>query len=776
MMGPTSVHGTKRAGNGFRFGRPRRISVWLALCLTITLLFTAGVHAETGSQFSLPLGNARPKNGLRLVVDARWIDANGYRPVRVQVIQWPPGPTPADRSFRLVLRPGSWYWGHENSAVVTQFLELPEGTASAETTVAIPQSSIWGSLAVEVYEGGERLEDLWETVSFNTGGGYQWSESTPAILIIDRDAPPRDRRTTLVQRAQFGGKRETPVEQNLPDIRPLIAQFPDQNQNLAPGSTWVNSGGPADDLNTLIMVQMASRMELLSPTELPERWIDFTMFDLICLSRDDLQQLIQQNETRWRAIRAWLLAGSTLCVYGAALDTEGLAELDRLLELPPPSAARATESADHWEKPKLSNRDRILRGSNPRSMDTRAYDISEGTEPTPPRKASTDSTAALFRIRQAGLGRVVAIASDEPFALPGNQLTWMFNEIRPDSWMWYQRHGLSLTRENSDYWNLIIPGVGRAPVGSYLVLITLFVIVIGPVNYVWLRKWKRLYLLLVTVPVGAALVTLALMNYALLTDGLGVRVRVRSYAHLDQRTGQAASWSRQSYYAGLAPSRGMQFPATAAFYPLEQFPIDGRAQRGGGRRLLWDEGQHLTAGYVTSRATTQMLVVQSGESTRQLVVSGGSADEPPTVENRLGTDILWLALRGEDGRSFAAGELADGQTTRLRTVDPASSSEELRRLYSVARPEFPEGYDANYYRNTFGFSRRYYYMDTDRELTPPSSNQGMLERNLRFRTNSGVDGLPRRSYLAVTRSGVEVPLGYERLREEASFHLVFGTW
>jgi hypothetical protein len=171
-----------------------------------------------------------------------------------------------------------------------------------------------------------------------------------------------------------------------------------------------------------------------------------------------------------------------------------------------------------------------------------------------------------------------------------------------------------------------------------------------------------------------------------------------------------------------------------------------------------------------------LLVLQSGDSARQLVVSGGSADEPPTVENRLGTDILWLVLRGEDGRFFDAGELADGQTTRLRMVEPAATSEELRRLYSVSRPEFPEGYDTNYYRNTFGFSRRYYYLDVDRELTPPSSNQGMLERNLRFQANSGVEELPHRSYLAITRSGVEVPLGYDRLREEASFHLLFGTW
>jgi hypothetical protein len=330
-------------------------------------------------------------------------------------------------------------------------------------------------------------------------------------------------------------------------------------------------------------------------------------------------------------------------------------------------------------------------------------------------------------------------------------------------------------RENPDYWNWIVPGVGRAPVGSYLLLITLFVIVIGPVNYFWLRKWKRLYLLLVTVPLGAALVSFALLNYALLTDGLGVRVRVRSIALLDQRNQQAVSWSRQSYYAGLAPSRGLQFPETAAFYTIEQDPAY-RRNRGFHRRLRWDEDQHLTGGYVASRATSQFLVVQSGRSERELVVRSSQDVAAPSVENRLGADLVWLVLRDADGRLFRGEALPAGQTARLQPCEPAAATAELQRWYDGFRPEFPEGYDPNYYRNSFGFSHRYYWSSVDHEFPPPSFSQGLLERNLVLRTRSGIDGLPHRSYLAVTASGVEVPLGYPQLREESSFHFVFGRW
>ena len=164
--------------------------------------------------------------------------------------------------------------------------------------------------------------------------------------------------------------------------------------------------------------------------------------------------------------------------------------------------------------------------------------------------------------------------TSEPLAAQTPEAAWLFNELGGHTWMWYQRHGMSLHRANDDYWNWLVPGIGRAPVGSFLILIAAFVVVIGPVNYFLLRRKRRLYLLLVTVPLGAALVTAALFAYALISDGLGIRVRVRSFTEIDQRAGRAVSWSRQSYYAGLAPSGGLTFPETAVVFPIEHYPVE----------------------------------------------------------------------------------------------------------------------------------------------------------------------------------------------------------
>ena len=78
---------------------------------------------------------------------------------------------------------------------------------------------------------------------------------------------------------------------------------------------------------------------------------------------------------------------------------------------------------------------------------------------------------------------------------------WVFNTLGPEHWSWYRRHGLSLQRENSAFWNFLIPGVGLAPVTQFQVLISLFVLVIGPLNFVLLRRWHKLNLLVITVPI-----------------------------------------------------------------------------------------------------------------------------------------------------------------------------------------------------------------------------------------------------------------------------------
>jgi len=555
---------------------------------------------------------------------------------------------------------------------------------------------------------------------------------------------------------------------------------PDPNNSANLASFQLESA--TTDSFTLQILDQMPKIEMLPPGDLPTKWIDYTCFDLAFVTFDDLKSLISEHPRRWQAIRDWLATGPTLCVYDMPLDSQHLGELERLLDLPPmPDAGKEASEFGGWSLPNDKRASieaiRDLGGLYQDVRRRRGPDESSLVEILAnaggfQEAVKTDQTP--FVSREVNLGRVFALRTNEPFARGAYGISWLMNEIGGENWMWYRRHGMSLHRENKDYWNLLIPGVGRAPVTSYLVLISLFVVVIGPINYFFLRKKKRLYLLLITVPIGAGVVTFALLNYALISDGLGVRARVRSYAEIDQTTGRAVSWSRQTYYAGLSPSRGLKYPEDAAFYTIEHFPSERRRRTD--RWMVWDEGQRLTAGYLGARSTAQFMVVQSHKSRGGLsIVENDGQESAPRVTNNLEADIAKLVICDSAGRYHWAENIERGEQFQPRPIDPAEAAKRLRLAYDENRAALPVGFDSRYYRSSFGF-RSYRWTDVDQNMPPPTFAQGVLERGVQRAIYTDARAMKPRSYVVITRTSAESPLGHQASQEEASFHVVSGKW
>ncbi len=235
---------------------------------------------------------------------------------------------------------------------------------------------------------------------------------------------------------------------------------------------------------------------------------------------------------------------------------------------------------------------------------------------------------------------------------------------------WGQRHGLTPDAPNDEYANWLVPGVGLAPVTEFRILITLFVLVIGPVNYWLLKRMRRLHLLVITVPLAAALLTAALFLYALLADGLGTKVRVRSLTLLDQRRGEAASWARLSYYAGLAPSAGLSVSMETAIYPICPDWFGGStAASNAARELVWrDDSAQLTRGWLRSRTPTQYLTIRSHSSPLRLQVR--TSEGRVSVRNNLAANIQFVVLANSQG--------ASSQLTTWPTMRPPTSRRSIR--------------------------------------------------------------------------------------------------
>ena len=687
--------------------------------------------------------------GLKLDVDTRWIPGNGYRPVRITVT--PTAQVFADRNLSFEFYIGhDWHQGYDLRFEAD--LELPAGTTGpVSVSVPVPDFYGWQAFSCQVFDDGilrEKLSIPWSR------SGANWdatAEALPKVLF---------------------------VADNPPDTAQLAAMLPTHYISQFQGGNYQAGKSP---LPTAFSRQA---------DELPLCWLEYTSCDIVCLSLGDLRSLRDREPERFEALLHWVNAGGNLWVYGMGTDKARRNELAELLRLPSQPDGENDSDGDGWRKPSGRFQGQPLRGVIPNNDYSNNNEASvemlqPGLPPLP--KELTDSakhpspgsrtTANLPSVwlRDCRAGLIVALESDDPFPGSADYWGWVFNAMGSQRCLWYQRHGVSMVRPNPDFWNFLIPEVGLPPVVAYCVLITLFVITIGPINYWLLFRARRIYLLVVTIPLGAAAITLALFLYAMFSDGLGTKVRARTVTWLDQPGKQVACWSRLSYYAGLSPSGGLTFPGDMAIYPFVATPTDN-LQRPQSRQMVWDDHLHLTSGWLNSRTPTQYLTVRSRNSKARLDIRCADGDSPAaTVRNELGSNVRQLVVCVAADNYLRADEVADGATAALKPVSQQTALSELRRLRADHSPTLPPGFDNDRYGGFFGFRNRAYwrfYGGGNAEITEPHTASGRLETGLAALTQPLKPG----TYVAIVDRSPEVAYGLPSVEETGGFHVILGRW
>jgi hypothetical protein len=257
--------------------------------------------------------------------------------------------------------------------------------------------------------------------------------------------------------------------------------------------------------------------------------------------------------------------------------------------------------------------------------------------------------------------------------------------------------------------------------------------------------------------------------YALLSDGLGTRTRLRSYTLLDGSRSAAVSWSRQSYYAGLVPSAGLVYPTQAAVYPIDPLPSEAKRRL---RRLRWDEDQNLIDGYLGPRSLTQLMVVHADRSDLRLEIARAADSATTTVRNGLGPTLQYLLVR--DGTDCFWGErISPDEQVELKRIEASDAEDQLRRILLDHEPSVPLGLEI---AGTFRSYRTFYYgNNVDGQFGQPTPSSSILEQcfdALRdFRLPDG------KSFVAITSEAPStVPVGVPQARQEAGLHVIQGTW
>ena len=436
--------------------RPMMIARRLIVCFVLTTLTSTVSFAATGKVSRFPVNVPKAKAGLDMTIDTRWVSANGYRPVTIEFKNRPPVPAVADRTLEVVLSPNRRHESFGSADIsVSAIVEISEGSLGASVTIPVPQSRHWSSLGVETWEDARLWKELSDIVVVTGGGTY--SEAIPTILVIDSAAPLRDQRGTAQNRNGIAQSAE------LPDVSVLLERLTVSNVSVAKGN---------GDLSTLQNVQNVGSFELLQPAELPDNWINYSAFDLVFISLDELRRLITERPSKWNALRDWKRVRSDALRewhrcrnLNAWPNWRNFSKCNRV----PTLCAVATASGTLQRSGILPQTSRHLR--------IWINGMGSGCCPVPinhPRHRRK----GIYPLNPCSLPENSTWGPWWPLVLirffPGDEYQWgfLFNTIPSQRWMWYQRHGLSLQRVNRGL--LEIPdsrrwiGTGQIVPDSYL--------------------------------------------------------------------------------------------------------------------------------------------------------------------------------------------------------------------------------------------------------------------------------------------------------------------
>ena len=720
---------------GSRLTRQSVAMAVLAICFAVA--YSQRIAIAAGDQYGAS------EDDIQMSVDYRWAGGSvgGYYPIRIAMQN-----RGLSRELDIEFEPL-----HGTRLPTVSRRIVVDQNASVSFTLLIPMvgEGNYGSLTVS--HDGRELEKLQNTITLPD---TDYQDSRPALLAISK----------------------APLA-----IQPLEDAITSVSTAGHVGRSHGYGYGKSEDHQTI------------EPFRLPETWLAYSSVDLVTLSMKDFEGLA---ETERAAILDWTRVGGTLLVFSVGEPASSSRKLSELTEATTQSATIEWFAAD----PKTQQAIREVHLDQYGNIVEAAVEglielpielpvdgqieaiVESVIEPAideaknnPGPSSQNDFTwskggdGAPFEIREFGQGRLIAFV-DNPFSSGTIQdWGWLLKSFPMNElWQTY-RLGVAGRMDNAEFLQFLIPEIRSVPVMAFLIFISLFTLVIGPLNYFVLARKKKLNFLVVTIPAIAIVTSLFLFGYSALSHGFSVKSRVRSLTVIDQGNNQAVSTARLALYAGMTPSTGLSFsPSTLVM------PIRASGEEFGSARTDWTDTQWLRSGWLRSRTRTQFLTKNVRPERGRLTVTTGTADELP-VTNGLEWAIESLIITDQDGQAWFGSDLAAGSGRPLKLINDSDRLEfcKLMDRSAPANPEELQNESDLHSLSTgsfFSYGRFRYSEDVH-------VSQGQMERTIaELRRNvERNEPLPPNTYYALLKDAPTIEFGTE-VDVVDGWHLVIGSY
>ena len=456
--------------------------------------------------------------------------------------------------------------------------------------------------------------------------------------------------------------------------------------------------------------------QVAAPESLPTDWRELQRFDAVVLEAELVKEIQAQEPNRFAVLRDWMLCGGTVIVFNASSLGEvtallGVGDVERVdVDERVETIASSLKDA-HWRqvselKNIVSEYETYLAEAKNGPNISQLNDLSM-IAPSPSelqrlpqyrillatlRNRGPDPIQARrIWLARAGAGQVIGLAKAARLDAYDLTLVAKLFGYRQSPML---RRGVDPLVGDQRAARWLIPGVAEPPVYTFIGLLTLFTILVGPVAYRMTMKQGRGYLMFAIAPVLAIGTTATMLIYGVVSDGFGTQTRIRQMTWVDGASGDAGERIRGTYFAGVRPANGIEFSPDAEVmaYPNNSEEswetLDQQKDDSMGPVLIANDRQRFGSAYLPSRTQKQFVVHRPRHSIGRLrILPRTTPAVTPRISSEFGFDLFNVVVHDRDGNYWTTPKIdANSKGVSCNRSSSTAVSKALGKLYNDHRP------------------------------------------------------------------------------------------
>jgi len=674
---PHLPQGREQPSQSFNKGIGLMLVIVASTCASVTDL-SAGINWQNpnatpaGYDFSLLVGTEA------------MLGPGGYRTIHLSF-------TPRSQTFsqehQLELTISSCCNYKANLAAATSAsFALRQGDGKTDHTLLVPTFGTTNEFRLVLIEDGRQLTKDKVFVRLGSSNGGQFMDQAVTIGIWNP--------SLLGNQPMF------------PDVRSIVTVFGNSPSVAAPLPQNANEHrlSSEDSLILASGLQPAFiQFRVLDKLSLHPNWLALSDLDVMVVHQDFWSNVSVDEASRESLLR-WVASGGCLWMYGDAsartVSPARLGVIVNFAELPATNVLDRKQLTDQLGLDQANDTTSLqeqwngapvkkggTNSGNAVVFDVRADVLQklEAANNVIARIEPAKELTARVHVAEYGLGRIVVIDGADPF--PGSLQFWTavrdWSQARDGSLGWIDRYGLDYRAGNTNYWRWLIDSVGGPPVRSFLLLNTIFMLFVGPIAYFILRRLDKLYLLYFVAPLAALLISGGLFAFAIISDGLGTKLRIHQWVWIDTVSKVEIQQDRSTYYSALGGGE-LRFPSDALVsVVMPVTAIDYSRYTGTdsypGGRVKWDEQEQVWSGdFLPARSQIQYQVTRPmyNSPPRLTFAIAMDGSQMVTVTNHSNAAIGPLVYRDANGDYYRVDDVEPGQSQAMHE----SKQQEVRAL------------------------------------------------------------------------------------------------